>query len=156
VNTFGIPVEGRAIRQLCGTVLVMEAVVIGLAIPVAIVLEHADRGLAGGIGGALAVAAVLIGGVVGRPHMGWTLVAGTVLQFLVIASGVVVSAMYGLGVIFAALWFTGLWLARRHATPPAGPSSGEPELAPSGDAEPGPRPVPTPGPATPRPTSGSG
>ena len=27
-----IPLEGKAIRQLCGTVCVMEAVVIGLAI----------------------------------------------------------------------------------------------------------------------------
>ena len=118
MNAHRIPVEGKAIRQLCGTVLVMEAVVIGLAIPVAIVLEHANHGVAGGIGGGLAVCAVLIGGVVGRPRMGWALVAGTVLQFLVIASGVVVSAMYTLGVIFAALWFTGLWLARRHAPAP--------------------------------------
>ena len=112
-----IPLEGKAIRQLCGIVLVMEAIVIGLAIPVAIVLEHANRGLAGGIGGVLAVCAVLIGGVVGRPRMGWAVWAGTVLQLLVIAAGVVVPAMYALGVIFAALWVTGIWLAARHATP---------------------------------------
>ena len=36
------------------------------------------------------------------------------LQVLVIAAGVVVPAMYVLGVIFAALWVTGIWLARRH------------------------------------------
>ncbi len=112
-----IPVEGRGIRQLCGTVLIMEAVVIGLAILPAIVLEHANRGLAGGIGGALAVCALLVGGVVGRPRMAWALAAGTVLQALVIAAGVVLPAMYILGVIFAALWLTGIWLARRHATP---------------------------------------
>jgi hypothetical protein len=112
-----IPLEGKGIRQLCGTVLVMEAIVIGLAIPVAIVLEHANHGLAGGIGGGLAVCAVLIGGLVGRPRMGWALWAGTVLQVLVIAAGVVVPAMYVLGVIFAALWVTGIWLARRHQTP---------------------------------------
>ena len=140
MNRFGIPVEGKGIRQLCGTVLVFEAIVIGLAIPVAIVLEHASRGLAGGIGGGLAICAVLIGGVVGRPHMGWALVAGTVLQFLVIASGVVVTAMYTLGVIFAALWFTGIWLARRHAIPPV--------ASPPSDSEPAPQPVPTPAPAT--------
>ena len=114
----GVPLEGKAIRQLCGTVLIMEAVVIGLAILPAIVLEHANRGVAGGIGGALAVCALLIGGVVGRPRMGWALWAGTVLQVLVIAAGAVVPAMYILGVIFAALWVTGIWLARRHATTP--------------------------------------
>ena len=118
-----IPLEGKAIRQLCGTVLIMEAIVIGLAIPVAIVLEHANRGLAGGIGGGLAVCAVLIGGVVGRPRMGWALWAGTVLQVLVIAAGVVVPAMYVLGVIFAALWVTGIWLARRHESPKPQPSA---------------------------------
>jgi len=104
-------------RQLCGTVLIMEAIIIGLAIPVAIVLEHANRPLAGGIGGALALCALLLSGMVGRPRMGWALKAGTVLQAMVIAAGVVVPAMYVLGVIFAALWGTGIWLARRHETP---------------------------------------
>jgi hypothetical protein len=123
VSGLDIPLVGKGIRQLCGTVLIMEAIVIGLAIPVAIVLEHANRGLAGGIGGGLAVCAVLIGGVVGRPRMGWALWAGTVLQALVIAAGAVVPAMYILGVIFAALWVTGIWLARRHATPNPQPST---------------------------------
>jgi len=118
-----IPLEGKGIRQLCGTVLIMEAIVVGLAIPVAIVLEHANHGLAGGIGGGLAVGALLIGGVVGRPRMGWALWAGTVLQALVIAAGVVVPAMYVLGVIFAALWVTGIWLVRRHQTPAPHPSA---------------------------------
>jgi len=117
MSRLDIPVEGKGIRQLCGTVLIMEAVVIGLAILPAIVLEHANRALAGGIGGALALCALLIGGVVGRPHMAWALWAGTVLQLLVIAAGAVVPAMYVLGVIFAALWVTGIWLARRHQPP---------------------------------------
>jgi len=111
--------EAKRLRQLCGTVLAMEAIVIGLAIPVAIVLEHVHHGLAGGVGGGLAVCALLLSGVVGRPGMGWTLVAGTVLQALVIAAGAVVPAMYGLGAIFAALWITGIWLARRLSVPAA-------------------------------------
>ncbi len=111
--------EAKRLRQLCGTVLAMEAIVIGLAIPVAIVLEHVHRGLAGGVGGGLAVCALLLSGLVGRPGLGWTLVAGTVLQALVIAAGAVVPAMYGLGAIFAALWITGIWLARRLAAPAA-------------------------------------
>ena len=115
-----IPLEGKGIRQLCGTVLGMEAVVIGLAILPAIVLEHANRGLAAGVGGALAVCALLIAGMVGRPGKGWALLAGTILQLLVIAAGVIVPAMYVLGVIFAVLWVTGIWLARRiQASTPA-------------------------------------
>ncbi|MGD0603111.1 MAG: DUF4233 domain-containing protein [Streptosporangiaceae bacterium] len=106
-------------RQLCGTVLIMEAIILGLAIPVAIVLEHVNRPLAGGVGGALAVCALLLSGVVGRPRMGWAIKAGTALQVLVIAAGIVVPAMYVLGVIFAALWATGIWLARRHEPPRA-------------------------------------
>ena len=112
-----VPLEGRGIRQLCGTVLAMEAVVIGLAILPAIVLEHANRALAGGTGGGLAVCALLIGGVVGRPGKGWAVWAGTVLQALVIAAGVVLPAMYILGVIFTALWITAIWLVRHHESP---------------------------------------
>jgi hypothetical protein len=40
-----------------------------------------------------------------------------VLQAAVIATGVVVPVMYGLGVIFAALWATAIWLARRYQVP---------------------------------------
>ncbi len=121
----------KQLRQLCGTVLAMEAIVIGLAIPVAIVLEHLRHGVAGGVGGGLALCALVLSGLVGRPGMGWALVAGSVLQVLVIAAGVVVPAMYILGAIFAALWVTGIWLAQRiAATPPArapaSPAAGTP------------------------------
>ncbi|HEV2255669.1 MAG TPA: DUF4233 domain-containing protein [Streptosporangiaceae bacterium] len=109
----------KQLRQLCGTVLIMEAVVIGLAIAPAIVLEHLSHAVAGGVGGGLAVCALVLGGLVGRPGMGWALWAGTVLQVLVIAAGVVIPAMFVLGAIFAALWITGIWLARRLQTQPA-------------------------------------
>jgi Protein of unknown function (DUF4233) len=100
-------------RQLCGTVLIMEAVIVALAIAPAIALEHVHGGTAGALGGAVAVIAILLAGLVGRPHMGWVLYAGSALQILVIAAGVVMPAMYVLGVIFAALWFTGIWLGRK-------------------------------------------
>ena len=35
-----IPLEGKSIRQLCGIVLVFEAIVIGLAIPVSQVCDR--------------------------------------------------------------------------------------------------------------------
>ena len=126
----------KQLRQLCGTVLIMEAVVIALAIPVAIVLEHLNHGVASGVGGSLAVCALALSGIVGRPGMSWTLWAGTALQALVIAAGVFVPAMYVLGVIFAALWVTGIWLARRLQTPPT-PTAEHPgpEGASSEDAD---------------------
>ena len=115
----GAATTGKQLRQLCGTVLIMEAVVIGLAIPVAIVQEHLRHGVAGGVGGGLAVCALLLSGLIGRPGMGWVLWAGTALQVLVIAAGVVVPAMYILGAIFAGLWITAIRLARRLQAPPA-------------------------------------
>jgi hypothetical protein len=108
-------VTGKLVRQLCGTVLIMEAVVIALAIVPAISLEHLRAGVAGGVGGGLAVCALLLGGLVGR--RAWALWAGSVLQVLVIAAGTLVPAMYILGAIFAALWITGIWLARRLQAP---------------------------------------
>jgi hypothetical protein len=101
------------VRQLCGTVLIMEAVIVGLAIVPAIALEHVHRGTAGAVGSAIAILAIVLAGLVGRPRMRWALYAGTVLQVLVIVSGVMVPAMYILGAIFTALWFTGIWLARK-------------------------------------------
>lgn len=100
-------------KRLCGTVLIMEAVVVLLAIVPASRLEHVSAGTAGIVGGAVAVVAIILSGLVGRPRMGWVLYAGSVFQALVIASGIYVPMMYILGVIFALLWFTGIWLARK-------------------------------------------
>ena len=112
-------------RRLCGTVLVMEAVIVLLAIVPAKMMEHVSGGTAAALGGGIALVAILLAGCVGRPRMGWALYAGSALQLLVIASGVVIPAMYILGVIFSALWFTGIWLgckvesANRTTTPAA-------------------------------------
>lgn len=100
-------------RQLCGTVLMMEAIIVGLAIAPAIALEHVHAGTAGAVGGAIALLAIVLAGLVGRKRMAWALYAGSALQVLVIVSGVVIPVMYVLGVIFAAFWFTGIWLARK-------------------------------------------
>lgn len=100
-------------RQLCGTVLIMEAVIIGLAIAPAIALEHVHAGTAGAMGGGIALLSIVLAGMVGRPRMRWALYAGSALQILVIVSGIVIPVMYVLGVIFAAFWFTGIWLARK-------------------------------------------
>jgi hypothetical protein len=100
------------VKRLCATVLIMEAVVIGLAIPVALNIQHASAGSAGLAGGILAVAAVVLA-VLARWQLRWVLVGGSVLQILVIAAGSVVVVMYFLGAIFAALWVIGIVLGHR-------------------------------------------
>jgi hypothetical protein len=104
---------GKLLRRLCGTVLIMESVILLLTIVPAIKFEHLNGGAAGGVGAGLAIAGLLLGGMVGRPGRGWALVAGSVFQAAVIASGVLIPAMYVLGAVFTALWITGIWLARR-------------------------------------------
>jgi hypothetical protein len=104
-------------RRLCATVLIFEAIIIALAIPIAVKIEHVAGGSAGPAGGGLAGAAVLIAVAVsmrtiGDPGLRIALAAGSVLQVLMIVSGVMVPAMYGLGVIFAVLWVIAIWLGR--------------------------------------------
>ena len=107
-------------RRLCGTVLAMEAVIALLAIVPIKVLGHASAGTAAAVCGTIAIVAIVLSGYVGKRP--WALYAGSVLQLAVIASGVLVSVMYILGVIFTALWFTGIWLARKWEREP-GPTA---------------------------------
>ncbi len=100
-------------RRLCATVLIMEAIVIGLSIPVAVTVEHTARDRAAAAGGVLAIAAVLLAVLAIRGPLRLWLVGGSILQILVVATGAIVTAMYVLGAIFAALWVTGIWLGYR-------------------------------------------
>jgi len=100
------------VKRLCATVLLMEAIVIGLSIPVAVQISRASPRAAGIAGGGAAVAAVLLA-VLARKRLSWTLVGGSLLQLLVIAAGAIVPVMYFLGAIFAALWIIGILLGYR-------------------------------------------
>ena len=93
-----------------------EAIFLILAIPVAVTIQHLRHGEAFGVGGGLALVAVLLAGFIGRGR--WVLVVGTVLQFAIIAAGVEIPALYVLGVIFCALWFGGIYLAGKLEQPP--------------------------------------
>ncbi|GLY77690.1 DUF4233 domain-containing protein [Actinoallomurus iriomotensis] len=103
-------------RRLCAVVLALQAVVTALSIPVAIAVAHADGTTAGVVGGVLAVAGLVVAGLL---RFRWAYVAGSVLQVLVIATGFVVTTMFVLGIIFAALWATAIWLGWRVEGAPA-------------------------------------
>ncbi|MFI6483026.1 DUF4233 domain-containing protein [Nonomuraea sp. NPDC050663] len=98
------------LRRLCATVLGMEAIVVGLVTPVAIMVNKVEPAVAVTAGVGLAVLCVVVTGLLKRP---WAYVAGSVLQVLAIATGFLVPAMFFLGVIFAALWITAIIVARR-------------------------------------------
>ncbi|HTZ91168.1 MAG TPA: DUF4233 domain-containing protein [Streptosporangiaceae bacterium] len=99
-------------KRLCATVLIMEAIVVGLAIPVAVQIDHLSPHAAGLTGGIAAVAAVVFAALA-RRALSVTLVGGSLVQVFAIASGSVVPVMYFLGGIFAALWAVGIWLGYR-------------------------------------------
>ena len=96
-------------RRLGASVLGMEAIVVALAIPVAITCG-ASRPPAVTVGVGLAILCVLVAGMLKRPS---AYVAGSVIQVLAIATGFLVPAMFFLGVIFAALWITAIFVAHR-------------------------------------------
>jgi len=100
------------LKRLCATVLIMEAIVIGLAIPVAVQIDHLAPHAAGLTGGIAAVAAVVFAALA-RRALPATLVGGSLLQVFAIVSGSIVPVMYFLGGVFAVLWATGIWLGRR-------------------------------------------
>lgn len=97
-------------RIIGASVLVFEALVVLLAIPVAVTLYDVDPWVAGVGGGLLALGCLVTAGLLGRPGgfaVGWG------LQVLVVASGLVVPAMYFLGGLFAVLWGLGLRVGRK-------------------------------------------
>src|SRR3954447_6654074 len=105
----------RGVRTAAASTLVLEAIVVLLSLPVVAKLGgglSAPRAVA--LVG-LAVALVLVGGAAGRR---WAYPAGTVLQLLVIASGLLTLTMAVLGVVFLAVWWSVLWLRRPLSAPP--------------------------------------
>ncbi|MEO3814579.1 DUF4233 domain-containing protein [Sphaerisporangium sp. B11E5] len=97
-------------RRLCASVLGMEAIVLALVTPVAIMVNKVEPATAVTVGIGLAVVCVVIAGLLKRP---FAYIAGSVVQVLAIATGFLVPIMFFLGVIFAALWITAIFVARR-------------------------------------------
>jgi len=97
-------------RRLCASVLGMEAIVVGLFTPVAINTQGVEPTLAFTVGLGLALLCVVVIGLLKRP---FAYFAGSVIQVLTIASGFLVPAMFFIGAIFAALWITAIFVARR-------------------------------------------
>jgi dolichol kinase len=97
-------------KTLCASVLIFEAIVVLLAIPVAIVVSgvSAPIGIGGGL--ALMLACIFVGA---SQRRSWGLIAGWIVQVLVILTGFIVPTMFLLGAIFAILWFYAIRVGQR-------------------------------------------
>jgi hypothetical protein len=98
-------------KVLGTSVLVFEAIVVALFIPVAFFTGTVtDGATAAWLGGALAVVCLLGAGMVTRRG---GIAVGWAIQVAVVACGFVVPLMFGLGGIFAALWWAAVHFGRK-------------------------------------------
>lgn len=97
-------------RGLASGVLGLEAIVLLLVVPVAVVIFEVDP-VVGITGGVLLIALCIVA--IAGLGRGWGYPLGWVVQGLAIALGFVVPAMFALGGIFALLWFFALRIARQ-------------------------------------------
>jgi hypothetical protein len=96
-------------RRLCSAILLLESIVLGLSTAVMISVESVDTSRALWTGLGLAVACLVVAGLLRRPwgyHLGW------VIQAAAVALGFVVTAIFAHGAIFLALWLTAFRLGR--------------------------------------------
>ncbi len=97
-------------RMMCATVLVLQAVVLGLSTPVLITIEDVSRSLSLGLGLGLAVVALFLAGFLRGE---WAYYAGFVLQGATLALAIFIPLMIVLGVVFASLWTAAFLLGKK-------------------------------------------
>ncbi|MBD3926635.1 DUF4233 domain-containing protein [Nocardioides cavernae] len=86
---------------MAAAVLSLEAITLGLTTPVMITIADVPAGTAVAVGLGLAVVCLLLAGML---RAEWAYVAGYLVQVAAIGLGFVVPVMFGLGLVFAALW----------------------------------------------------
>jgi len=103
-------------RGMCAAILCLEAITLGLTIPVMVSVSGVSVGRALAVGLGLTVACLLLAGML---RAEWAYALGWVIQVAAIALGFVVPLMFFLGGIFALLWgsayFLGLKIERERA-----------------------------------------
>lgn len=95
---------------MCAAMLSLEAIILGLSVPVMISVEDVSRGPALTLGLGLALLCILTAGSLRRPQ---AYVVGHAIQVGAIALGFLVPIMFFVGAMFAALWAGAFVLGRR-------------------------------------------
>ncbi|WP_375484410.1 DUF4233 domain-containing protein [uncultured Jatrophihabitans sp.] len=106
----------RATRGALAAILALEAVVV-LLVPRAIALTSGLGTTRTVILIALAVVLVAVAGLLRRP---WGIAVGSAMQVLFTATGVMITTMFVVGVIFAAIWLRLLMLRHEIVGSPGG------------------------------------
>lgn len=99
-------------RSVLAAILVFEAIVVGLAVPVATSLGGLDVATAGIVAGSVALVCLVTAGLLRYP---FGRIVGSVLQFVVFGLGFVVPVMFALGIVFGGLWVWTIVMDRRIA-----------------------------------------
>ncbi|MFB6890872.1 DUF4233 domain-containing protein [Kitasatospora sp. NPDC056327] len=97
-------------RTLCSSTLIGEALVVLFAALVAMQLSDVSTGALWTVSGIAMALCVLLCGMITRPG---AVAVGWALQIGLIASGFVVPTMFGLGAVFAGLWWCSVHYGRR-------------------------------------------
>ncbi len=108
-------------RMMCASVLGFECVALGLMTPVLITVEDVSTAAAVVIGVGLAVAALVVAGLL---RFEWAYYLGFAIQVAALAVGFVLPVMIVLGLVFGALWTTAYVLGRKIEAQQAGFAAG--------------------------------
>ncbi len=114
----GMGLSRLSLPFLAGTLFTGDrrwAMVVGFAVLVAKDLSDVSTTTVVGVGLAGMAACLVVAGLLRHR---WAFAVGSVLQVLLLLSGLVVPAMWFLGAVFGALWLTVLYLATRLAALP--------------------------------------
>ncbi|MBC9225902.1 DUF4233 domain-containing protein [Aeromicrobium sp. 636] len=97
-------------RHMCATMLTLQAIILGLSIPVMIAVQDVEPLTASLLGGGLAVLCLVTAGLLRQPWAYWI---GHAIQVATIALGFLVPIMFFIGLMFAALWLGAFFLGRK-------------------------------------------
>ncbi len=105
-----VTAPGRNTARMAALTLSLEAFLLFFATLVAYRLADLPGSVVWGVGLVLVVACLLTCGLVRRPG---GMAIGGVLQVLMLLTGIVVPAMWGMGAIFVVLWVWLAWIGQK-------------------------------------------
>jgi hypothetical protein len=90
--------------RIAATLLTIEVIVVALAVPVAVNVSEVSAGRAWLVAGSVIVLCIAGAATARRGRVGY--VIGTAAQVAALGMGFIVTAMFFIGAVFAALWLT--------------------------------------------------